>query len=66
VRHSRESGNPEAFEFLGFRVALAIASLPGMTIELCKELQIHHTSDSPVQTLAEKVDAVSTICYNIC
>src|SRR6266540_3658247 len=27
----------------GFRVALAIASLPGMTFELCCELWIHHT-----------------------
>src|SRR5262245_10342684 len=30
-RHTRESGYPEAFNFPGFRVALAIASLPGMT-----------------------------------
>ena len=30
-RHCRESGNPDLFEFPGFRVALAIASLPGMT-----------------------------------
>jgi hypothetical protein len=44
VRHSRGSGNPEAFDFPGFRVALAIASLPGMTIELCDELQKQHTS----------------------
>jgi hypothetical protein len=53
VRHSRESGNPGGFEFPGFRVALppeadqhkaeAVASLPGMTIELCNELQKHHT-----------------------
>jgi hypothetical protein len=48
VRHSRESGNPEAFEFPGFRVALQpkadpplaeAPSLPGMTVELCNELQ---------------------------
>jgi hypothetical protein len=26
----RESGHPEAFDYPGFRVALAIASLPGM------------------------------------
>jgi hypothetical protein len=32
-RHSRENGNPEVFEIAGFRVALAIASLPGMTRE---------------------------------
>ena len=39
----RESGHPEAFDYPGFRVALAIASLPGMTIELCNELLRHHT-----------------------
>jgi len=35
----RTGGNryPDAFEIPGFRVALAIASLPGMTIELCWE-----------------------------
>jgi hypothetical protein len=33
-----KSGHPEAFDFPGFRVALATASLPGMTIELCREL----------------------------
>jgi hypothetical protein len=38
-RHAREKGHPEAFDFPGFRVALAIASLPGMTSELCRELQ---------------------------
>src|SRR5262245_37164643 len=43
--HSRGNGNPEPFEIPGFRVALAIASLPGMTTEFCNELQIHHTSD---------------------
>src|SRR5215510_13348673 len=36
-RHTRESGYPEVFEFLGFRVALAIASLPGMTPILFNE-----------------------------
>jgi hypothetical protein len=49
---TRESGYPEAFDFPGFRVALAIpvvspverASLPGMTIKLCDELATHHTS----------------------
>ena len=45
-RHSRENGNPEVFEIPGFRVAPAIASLPGMTPELWRELQFHHTSDS--------------------
>jgi hypothetical protein len=38
-RHARESGHPEAFNFPGFRVALATASLPGMTIQLCGGLQ---------------------------
>ena len=32
-RHARERGQPEAFDFPGFRVALAIASLPGTTFE---------------------------------
>jgi hypothetical protein len=40
-RHARESGHPEVFEIPGFRVALAIASLPGMTLELGSELQGH-------------------------
>jgi hypothetical protein len=39
-RHSRENVNPEAFEMPGFRVALAIASLPGMTIKLRREVQL--------------------------
>jgi hypothetical protein len=30
-RHFRESGNPDGSEIPEFRVALAIASLPGMT-----------------------------------
>jgi hypothetical protein len=37
VRHSRAGGNPGfSLCFPGFRVALAIASLPGMTSELCQ------------------------------
>ena len=40
ARHARESGHLEPFEIPGFRVALAIASLPGMTIN---ELLRHHT-----------------------
>ena len=43
-RHTRESGYPEVFEFPGFRVALAIASLPGMTHKLFNEFGGHHTS----------------------
>jgi len=34
-----EGRYPDVFEFPGFRVALAIASLPGMTFELYCELQ---------------------------
>ena len=44
-RHARKSGHPETFDFPGFRVALAIASLPGMTIELCSELPEHQTRE---------------------
>ena len=33
-RHTRESAYPEVFEIPGFRVALATASLPGMTPQL--------------------------------
>ena len=36
-RHARESGHPEFFDIPGFRVALAIASSPGVTIERCNE-----------------------------
>ena len=32
------------FDFPGFRVALAIASLPGMTPKLFNKLREHHTS----------------------
>jgi hypothetical protein len=36
-RHSRGGGNPGfSLCFLGFRVALAVASLPGRTSELCQ------------------------------
>jgi hypothetical protein len=45
-RHSRENGNLEVFEIPGFRVALAIASLPGMTIKLCHELWFQDTKSS--------------------
>jgi hypothetical protein len=31
-------------DFPGFRVALAIASLPGMTAEFCMELRVQDTS----------------------
>ena len=34
----------KVFDFPGFRVALAIASLPGMTFELSNELLAHHNS----------------------
>jgi hypothetical protein len=42
-RHCRESGNPDCVEFPGFRLALAIASLAGMTPELCSALLGHDT-----------------------
>src|SRR5438046_7451627 len=41
--HTGERRYPEVFEISGFRVALAIASLPGMTIELCNQPVRHHT-----------------------
>jgi len=41
-RHTRESGYPEVFDFPGFRVTLAIASLPGMTPRI-----IQRTSETP-------------------
>ena len=44
--HTGEGRYPDVFEFPGFRVALAIASLPGMTFELCCELQCQDTSCS--------------------
>ena len=43
-RHTGGSRYPDAFEIPGFRVALAIASLPGMTIELCCEFLSQDTS----------------------
>jgi hypothetical protein len=42
-RHARESGHPEVFEIPGFRLALAIASLAGMTSELFNGFRKHHT-----------------------
>jgi hypothetical protein len=36
-------GHPEVFEIPGFRVALAIASLPGMTLKLFNGFRKHHT-----------------------
>jgi hypothetical protein len=41
-RRARESGHPGVFDFPGFRVALAIASLLEMTIELCNGLRRQH------------------------
>ena len=38
-RHTRESGYPEVFDFPEFRVALAIASLRGMTPKLFNGFQ---------------------------
>lgn len=45
-RHTRESGHPEVFDFPGFRVALVIASLPRMTVELFNGFWKHDTSPS--------------------
>jgi len=38
LRRTGESRYPDVLEFPGFRVALAIASLPGMTMHFCCEL----------------------------
>ena len=42
------------FDFPGFRVALGIASLPGMTIKLCNELLRHDTSGARTNRGAKK------------
>ena len=47
-RHTGGGRYPDAFKIPGFRVALAIASLPGMTIELYCEFLSHHTTPSPL------------------
>jgi hypothetical protein len=44
-RHARESGHPDVFEIPGFRLALAVASLAGMTSELFNGFREHHTSN---------------------
>src|SRR5438876_12449022 len=41
-RHARESGHPGLPKFPGFRLALAIATLAGMTFEICDEFLRHH------------------------
>ena len=38
TRHAGENRHPGIFEILKFRVALNIASLPGMAIKFCCEL----------------------------
>src|SRR5262245_45861489 len=43
-RHARESGHPEVFEIPGFRLALAIASLAGMTSKLFNGVPEEHNS----------------------
>jgi hypothetical protein len=45
-RHAGENRHPEGFEFPGFRVAPAIASLPGMTIMFFCELRGQRTNTS--------------------
>jgi hypothetical protein len=47
-RHTRQSGYPEVFDLSAFRVALAIASLPGMTRGLFDGLQLQDTSSVQV------------------
>ena len=45
-RHTGVGRYPEGFKIPGFRVALAFASLPGMTFELFCELWFRDTSSS--------------------
>ena len=47
-----EKAGIQVRDFPGFRVALAIASLLGMTDELCSELLGRHTSSSREQTVS--------------
>jgi hypothetical protein len=44
--HADENRHPEIFETPGFRVALAIANLPGMTRELSGGSKIKASVDS--------------------
>jgi hypothetical protein len=44
ARPRSKGGYPEVFDFPGFRAALAIASSPGMTVELLNRFQKHRTS----------------------
>jgi hypothetical protein len=55
-RHTGGRRYPDALEIPGFRVALAIASLPGMTIELFREFLSHHTNT----TVAQSIDRTPT------
>jgi hypothetical protein len=60
-RHTGAGRYLNAFEIPGFRVALAIASLPGMTIELYREFLSHHTR---VYRLAAKLEQCGEwTCY---
>jgi hypothetical protein len=54
-RHTGAGRYLNAFEIPGFRVALAIASLPGMTIELYREFLSHHTSLDFSPRAAERI-----------
>jgi hypothetical protein len=60
-RHAGANRHPEVFENPGFRVALAIASLPGMTIELCCELLFHDTSMVCWRAVASAFAALSSL-----
>jgi hypothetical protein len=43
-RHFRESGNPELLGIPGFRLALAVASLAGMTFNKLPKFKRHYPS----------------------
>ena len=49
-RHSRENGNPAVLRSPGFRLALATASLAGMTVEICCEFRKHYSSPFGLQS----------------
>ena len=66
------SGHPEEFEILGFRLALAIASLAGITLEIFNELPIQQPSSvsadhlrkiSPANTRFDSVAIYSRLRY---
>jgi hypothetical protein len=63
-RHARESGHPKVFEIPGFRVALAIASLPGMTLSYSTDFGNTTLADltrNITYTETNKLSAASTV-----